>query len=250
MGHQLKGLQHSSLEGRRKPLNNQHVHMTVQILTWSIERWCIKEAVVKAYRGALSMQDISIGPNYWIDGFSPSQSYGLGTHNSYSPIAVVEPPRRPLLIPKELAKQRGLFCGTDTFILAPSEGKKLLKMSQWTVSGEFIDGKFRLSRSDVGQQYYPRRLKRANDNEGREIAKVSLSHDLHFATATCIASETERSYRSETQRRRFMTSSEAFYLDAVLDDGLGEPMHEPRWGDEGWVTPLMHEQYSWKVGRF
>ena len=233
----------------RKP-TNKHVMYDVEILTWSLERWCIKEAVIKAYRGSVNMQDISIGPNHWIEGFSPSHSYGLGKHSSYSPIAVVEPPRRPLLIPKQLAKQRGLFCGTDTPLSESSEETAPLKLNRWTIFGEFINGKFRRSPSGTGQQYYPRRMKRAEGDEGREIAKVSLSHDLDFATATCVANETERSYMSEAQRYSSTRTSEAFYSDAVLDDGLGEPMHVPKWGDEGWVTPLMREQYSWRVHRF
>ena len=56
--------------------------------------------------------------------------------------------------------------------------------------------------------------------EHRRVADVSISHDGKYAFATALAVE---DYEIPSQNPEF-----------VDDNGEGEPIHEPEWGDEGW----------------
>ena len=194
------------------------------------------------------MQDISIGPIAWMDSYSPPKTKGLGQNGSFKPVAVVEPARRLVLIPERIAKHRGVDCGQIIRSVVPGKPGGEMKWARWTVFGNFVEGHFRRTDRYSGQQFYPRRSRRSDDDEGREIAEVSLSHDGNYATATCLASK--RPHAVGAQKDFLDDSAGAFYRHALLDDGHGEPIHEPIWGDEGWVTPLMREQYMWRRGPY
>ena len=55
--------------------------------------------------------------------------------------------------------------------------------------------------------------------EDRQVAEGSISHDGGFVIATCMALN-ESGEQSEKS-------------DAITDDGSGDPIHNPVWGDEG-----------------
>ena len=69
-----------------------------------------------------------------------------------------------------------------------------------------------------GRMYHKRRSK-VIDSE-RQMAKISISHDREYATAVCIALDQPLSKATDEQ---------------IVDEGKGLPLHEPSWGDEGWL---------------
>ena len=56
----------------------------------------------------------------------------------------------------------------------------------------------------------------------RQTVEVSISHDGDIASAVCMAFDPPDVQQVQTKNRR--------------DDGIGAPMHEPQWGDKGWLT--------------
>lgn len=73
----------------------------------------------------------------------------------------------------------------------------------------------------IGTRHYQRRAKVAE--EDRQVAEISISHDGEYAIATCIALDKAADDKEEKP--------------IILDDGSGEPIHEPEWGDLGWIGP-------------
>ena len=69
-----------------------------------------------------------------------------------------------------------------------------------------------------GQNYY-RRRSRIKESE-RQMADVSISHDGAYAVAVCMAPNEPGSELAG---------------EVIIDDGTSPSMHEPSWGDEGWV---------------
>jgi len=55
----------------------------------------------------------------------------------------------------------------------------------------------------------------------RQIAEISISHDGDLASAVCVAFDPPILQHAERK--------------LIADDGEGPPMHEPQWGDEGWL---------------
>ena len=55
--------------------------------------------------------------------------------------------------------------------------------------------------------------------EDRQIAEVSISHDGDYAVATCLAVD---------------EPAKQTYNWPLIDDGSGDPIHEPAWADDGW----------------
>ncbi len=63
--------------------------------------------------------------------------------------------------------------------------------------------------------------RRLVQEEDRQIAELSISHDGPYVIAVCMALDEEATdYRS---------------VAPIVDDGSGEPVHEPSWGDKGWL---------------
>ena len=86
----------------------------------------------------------------------------------------------------------------------------------------------------------------ASNSTHEDPEDLMIMKDGNYATATCLASK--RPHAVGAQKDFLDDSAGAFYRHALLDDGHGEPIHEPIWSDEGWVTPLMREQYMWRRG--
>ena len=54
----------------------------------------------------------------------------------------------------------------------------------------------------------------------RQTAEISISHDGDYAVAVCMAIDSPKPSPTDTH---------------IFDDGSGSPIHEPQWGDEGWL---------------
>ena len=78
------------------------------------------------------------------------------------------------------------------------------------------------SEVDKGVHYYRRSRVKESD---RQVAEVNISHDGDYAIAVCMAFDP----RKPTVQEK-----------TIVDNGEGLSLHEPQWGDEGWldlVTP-------------
>lgn len=58
--------------------------------------------------------------------------------------------------------------------------------------------------------------------EERQTAELNISHDGDYAVAVCLALD-EASKEKEGDG------------EPIVDDGSGEPIHEPIWGDRGFL---------------
>lgn len=57
--------------------------------------------------------------------------------------------------------------------------------------------------------------------EEQQIAEISISHDGEYSVAVCMALDEP--------------SEEKNVVEYIVDDGVGEPLHQPEWGDQGWL---------------
>ena len=64
--------------------------------------------------------------------------------------------------------------------------------------------------------------------EDQQVAELSLSHDGDYAVAVCMALD-ELSNTDYTQ-------------SFITDDGSGDPIHEPEWGDRGFLDALDYDE--------
>lgn len=87
--------------------------------------------------------------------------------------------------------------------------------------GKLLGDNFVESKDHGAQKFFKRRARIAN--EDRQLAQLSISHDGGYATAVCIALDEE----VDIAHRKPM----------IIDDGSGDPLHEPEWADEGWFSP-------------
>ncbi|KAL8809861.1 MAG: hypothetical protein Q9200_003044 [Gallowayella weberi] len=109
-------------------------------------------------------------------------------------------------------------------IVAQQRGIKEARSPHLGVEGMVIGGQFfksvRIESSEeVGSMYFIRRAKIKDDE--RQVAEISISHDDDYAVAVCMALD-ERTDVKES-------------IKHIVDDGSGEPLHEPDWGDIGWL---------------
>lgn len=102
----------------------------------------------------------------------------------------------------------------------------MLVGSSETISGHFIDGKFIRERGTGAKRFVLR--KRLVKMDDRQVAELSISHDGPYVIAVCMACDEE-----------VKELEGPIYL---ADDGSGDPMHEPIWGDRGWLEESLHEQ--------
>ncbi len=94
-----------------------------------------------------------------------------------------------------------------------------------TVFGELVEGNFVQGTGPTTKMFVLR--KRLVREEERQIAELSISHDGPYIVAVCMALDED-----------VKNSGSHVHL---VDDGSGEPMHEPSWGDKGWLSGSPHE---------
>lgn len=174
----------------------------------SVNRWAAKEAAIKAHRHRqLYMQNISIVKPIIL----PSSFFGTATDKAQKLVALIDPPSDRIEMIRSVASLRGLRgFGRQNFGL-----HKGALMSKDELHKEVQDeGNGQVHR---GVHYYRRSLVKDSD---RQVAEINISHDGDYAVATCMAFDPPVSTAPEK---------------TIVDKGKGPPLHEPQWGDEGWL---------------
>ena len=173
-------------------------------------RWAVKEATIKAHDNRkLFMRDISV---------FTTLSTAAGSHK---PSVAIDPPRRTILMNEVVAKKRGLKIVEHTFGHAMSKDSvnntsgSSKGWARWRDPLELAERQRIAKLSSAEEKRYSRKL--LVKEEERQLVDASISHDAGYAVAVCLAA---------------IGPGE---LDAasVVDDGYGEPIHEPEWGDVG-----------------
>ena len=173
-----------------------------------INRWAAKEAAIKAHRHRqLYMQNISIvRPT-----LPPGSFHGTGTRGAQKLIALIDPPSNRIEIVRRVATLRGLRgFGPHNYGL-----HKGTLMSKGELHKEVQDSEG--GKEHRGLHYY--RRSRVKDSD-RQVAEINISHDGDYAVAMCMAFDPP----GPTVREK-----------TIVDKGEGLPLHEPQWGDEGWL---------------
>lgn len=173
-----------------------------------INRWAAKEAAIKAHsHRQLYMQDISIvRPT-----LPPGSSSDTGKGGSQKVIALIDPPGDRIEMIRPVATLRGLRgFGLKNFGL-----HKGALMSRDELHKEIQDsGDEKVHR---GVHYFRRSRVKESD---RQVAEINITHDGDYAIAVCMA---------------FDPPSSPVREKTIVDKGEGLPLHEPQWGDEGWL---------------
>ena len=175
-----------------------------------INRWAAKEAAIKAHRHRqLYMQSISIVRPTVLRG----SFFSTSTVGTRKLIALIDPPRDRIEMTPRIARERGL----RGFVPQNDGLHKKALMTREELGKDVPD----LDDPKVhrGVHYY--RGSRVEDSD-RQIAEINISHDGDYAIAMCMAFDPPMSLVREK---------------TVVDKGEGLPLHEPQWGDEGWLTP-------------
>ena len=133
---------------------------------------------------------------------------------SYKPFLLVEPVPQYVIMEPQVAVSRGLrelWPGIlDRY--NPPKGTEL-------ISGELVKGNF-VPGTGPGTKSFILR-KQLVEEKDRQIAELNISHDGPYVAAVCVALDQDTK-ESKTPIYTF-------------DDGSGNPLHEPVWGDRGWL---------------
>ena len=134
---------------------------------------------------------------------------------SGKPIALINPLSRMVLMSREVARKRGLRQEQKGYSFPNSEAGATSGWARWGDSPQ-------LATQVPKQQALTRKEKVRSRNllvsdKERQTADISISHDTDYAVAVCMA----------------VDDLEEQDLEAVVDEGLGNAIHEPQWGDEG-----------------
>jgi phosphopantetheinyl transferase (holo-ACP synthase) len=195
------------------------------VLNELVLRWAAKEAVIKAHsHRPLYMREISIV----IPSKNPSM-YSAEFGKEDRLIALIDPPTDTILMDENVAKMRALRgCGHQNGYLRQEKllmGKEIdIKVWSKTTGDQDLDG---LTRGSEKKTTYRRRRAKIDESQ-RQIAEISISHDGNTAVAMCVASVEPGSEKEPK---------------LIVDDGSSPPMHEPQWGDHGFL------QYEGNVKR-
>lgn len=173
-----------------------------------INRWAAKEATIKAHRHRqLYMHNISIvRPS-----LPPGSFSGTGTGGAQKMIALIDPPSDRIEMLARVATVRGL----RGFAVKNYGLHKGALMSKDEIHKEVQDSED--EKVHRGTHYY--RRSRVNESD-RQVAEINISHDGDYAVAMCMAFDPPGSTVSEK---------------TIVDKGEGLALHDPQWGDEGWL---------------
>ncbi|KAI4138867.1 MAG: hypothetical protein L6R39_006570 [Caloplaca ligustica] len=171
-------------------------------------RWAAKEATVKAHRHRrLFVRDISI--------LSPadlSRHLQEGPTNVKLQALVASENMVRIVMDPDVARTRGLsskggYQNHYEHAIDSQVVPKLLNDKGASAGG-------------TGREFFIRR-KRFKEEE-QQVAEINISHDGDYATAVCLALDEPQEMKAR--------------CEYVVDDGSGEPLHEPTWGDRGWLA--------------
>lgn len=161
----------------------------------------MKEAVIKAHRNRkLYMNEISV--------IKAERDF-----NGSKPQVLIDPPSQTIIMDARVASLRGL---RETKYESMERICLLKKQDSVRIS---VDQQLLLLRDHPRVIYKRRALVKEED---RRIAEGNISHDSEYAVAVCMAFD-----------EKLKNSDEI--IEPVFDDGSGEPLHEPSWGDEGFL---------------
>ena len=141
----------------------------------------------------------------------PGSVFDTGTGEAQKLIALIDPPSDRIEMIRRVATLRGLRgfgrqnCGLHKGALMSKD--ELHKEVQDAEDGQV----------HRGVHYYRRSRVKESD---RQVAEINISHDGDYAVATCMAFDPPVSMVPEK---------------TIVDKGEGLPLHEPQWGDEGWL---------------
>ena len=155
----------------------------------------------------LYMQDISI-----IRPLLPhGSSSDTGTGGVQKLIALIDPPSDSIQMSERVATIRGL----RGFGLHNRGLDKGVSVRKYELHKQAQDSMDRM----VHRTSYFHRRSRIKESD-RQVAEISISHDGDYAVAMCMA---------------FDPPGSAVREKTIVDQGEGSPLHEPQWGDEGWL---------------
>ena len=111
----------------------------------------------------------------------------------------------------KVAAARGLRGTAED--LGPNKGTKY---------EEVVNGQFAECGDDQKKIFFKRsKLYREED---QQVAEISISHDGDYAVAICMSVEE--------------ADHKGCIRPFAIDDGSGDPIHEPEWGDRGFLDAL------------
>lgn len=104
--------------------------------------------------------------------------------------------------------------------VATKRGLSAAQSPDGSVLGQIVNGHHTqtVPRHRFESPFYLRKAK--IKDEDQQIAEISISHDNGYAVAICMA---------------LVEGSHSKNRSQIVDDGLGEPLHEPEWGDVGYL---------------
>lgn len=133
--------------------------------------------------------------------------------NGSKPQVLIDPPSQIIMMDARVASLRGLR-ETKYEIM----DRNCLLKSRDSVRNP-VDRQLLNSRGYPGLIHKRRALVKEED---RQIAEGNISHDSGYAVAVCMAFDEKLKSSDEN-------------IDPLVDDGSGKPLHEPAWGDEGFL---------------
>ncbi|KAL8754244.1 MAG: hypothetical protein Q9199_004488 [Rusavskia elegans] len=158
-------------------------------------RWAAKEATIKASRQRKLLL----------------KDISIVQCNSHGRVHALIAPEHAtdIVMSPEVATKRGLS-------EAQSPGAGTLGQ---VVNGLFVSNTQTASRHELDSRFFLRKAKIRDEEQ--QIAEISISHDNEYAVAVCMSLAEDSHSRDRPQ--------------CIIDDGLGEPLHEPEWGDSGYL---------------
>lgn len=133
--------------------------------------------------------------------------------NGSKPQVLIDPPSQIIMMDARVASLRGLR-ETKYEIM----DRNCLLKSRDSVRNS-VDQQLLNSRGYPGLIHKRRALVKEED---RQIAEGNISHDSGYAVAVCMAFDEKLKSSDEN-------------IGPLVDDGSGKPLHEPAWGDEGFL---------------
>ena len=175
-------------------------------------RWAAKEATIKAHgQRQLYLRDVSILPN----DENHIKTEVLQGASRRKPLILVSPPSKTIVMDGHVAMRRGLSIDNKS-ATAYDRNIKSIKNQESPSSIRYVDAKSVHS----GRLYQRKSFIRVEDCR---FVDASISHDGDYAFAVCQAWDEPLTQNLESNH------------EPVTDDGSGDPIHEPEYGDRGFV---------------
>ena len=141
----------------------------------------------------------------------PGSLSGMSTGGARKLVALIDPPSDRIQMIPRVAARRGL----RGFVPQSCGLYKGALMTRDELRKEVQDSED--SEMHGGVHYY--RKSRVKESD-RQVAEINISHDGDYAVAMCMA---------------FDPPGSTFPEKTIVDKGEGLALHEPQWGDEGWL---------------